>query len=114
MIGTIATYVPSLYWIILSGFLLTVGDIFARFFLVDNQKQSLFWAAFGVYVAGIWCLMMSFFGRDIAVASVMTVLVNATILMMINAWYFQEPLSLMGYIGMSCAFISIIILEVYA
>ncbi len=114
MIGSIATYLPSLYWILLSGTLLTVGDICARFFLDDNQKQYLFWAAFAIYIAGIWCLMMSFFGRDIAVASVMTVLVNATVLMIINAWYFHEPLSFMGYIGMVCAFLAIIILELYA
>lgn len=114
MISSIATYMPSLYWILLSGVLLTVGDISARFFLADNQKQLLFWSAFGMYILGIWCLMMSFFGRDIAVASVMTVLVNATVLMVINARYFNEPLSFMGYVGMSCAFVSIILLEVYA
>ncbi len=114
MITSFATGLPSLVWILASGVLLTVGDICVRFFFVDTNKYSLFLGAFVLYMLGIACLMCSFFGRDIAVASVMTVLVNATILLIINAWYFNEPLSCMGYVGMSCAFVSIILLEVYA
>jgi uncharacterized membrane protein len=57
--------------------------------------------------------MMSFFGKDIAVASVMTVLVNALILLAVNAWYFKDPLSSLGYVGIGVAFIAIIILEIY-
>lgn len=108
-----ANLLPTIYWSILSGVLLTFGDISMRFFIDKYEKYDLFLVTVFLYTFGVFCMMMSFFGKDIAVATVMAIIFNAVFLLLINNFYFNEPLSLMGYLGILVAFIAVIILEVY-
>lgn len=113
MIFTVYTLVPNVVWIVASGVFLTAGDIVMRFFLASH-RASLCGGAFVLYMCGIGAMMMSFFGKDIAVASVLAVVVNAVTLLLVNALYFHEPLSGMGYVGIGVACVAICILELYA
>lgn len=80
------------------GSVLTVGDIVMKKW-VGNNNWFLF--AFGllIYLIGLCFLAFSFKYKNIAVASVILVLINITTLSLASWLYFKEALSPLQIIG---------------
>lgn len=107
-IQTIASFFPSLIWTILSGLFLTVGDILLRSWIAHPWPYG-FWVSFAVYVVSIFLAMMSFFGENIAIATLLIVILN-TITYLIVTYYFYgdtiEPRQIIGvFVGFSAVFL---------
>jgi hypothetical protein len=114
MIAAVAQYAPAVVWICGGGVLLTVADVLMIFFLEHGRSTSLFALAFFIYMLGMFCLCLSYFGEDIAVASIAIVLVNVVTLAAVNALWFGHVLSPLSYFAMVLGCISFCILEFFA
>lgn len=100
----------GLWLLILGGILYSVGDVYMRFWLED-RTSFLFSAGFTFYVIGLLCLAYSYLLKDIAIAGLMIVIFNTLFYLGFNYWYFGETLSLLKWIGVGLAFLSLAFLE---
>jgi hypothetical protein len=79
MLGSIASTLPSFVWALSSGVILTIGDVILRSWFQSSTKYG-FALALSTYMLGIFFMMMSFFDKNIAVATVAAVVINGVIL----------------------------------
>lgn len=100
----------AVWWLILGGSILTVGDIIFRFW-VHRPVLSLFIPGLLVYVVGLLCLIQSFKSENIAVASALFVIFNVLTLLVVSWLFFGDHLSWLKILGVIFALIAIIILE---
>lgn len=110
MITTISTLLPNILWIFLSGTFLTLGDIALRMWFASDLRNG-FLIAFLLYVTGIFCMMMSFFEKNIAVATIAAVLVNIIIYLAVSNYLYGDTLNGWHFFGIGLGFIAIIIFE---
>ena len=101
---------PVILWTLTSGVFLTIGDIVLRIWLPDRWQFG-FALVFSIYMLGIFCMMMSFFGQNIAIATVAAVLVNVVGYLLAAYFLFGDTISILQISGCSLGLIAIAILE---
>ena len=108
--AAIASLLAPTYWIIISSILLTAGDITFRSWL-EQQWQHGFAVACGVYMVGSLCLMMSFFGQNIAIATIVGITMNIVLYLVYAHFVYGDMLSYKELFGISLGLAAIYILE---
>lgn len=103
--------VKFMIWLILGGFILTIGDIFFKFW-TKHPTTWMYIAGLSIYILGMTFLIQSFKTTNIAVASAIFVIANILTLSIVSWLYFKEPLSTIQMIGVGLAIIAIIILDI--
>jgi multidrug transporter EmrE-like cation transporter len=97
--------------IILSGSLfLTAGDIIAKTWVTHN-KPIHFALTLGLYLIGLICLVLSFRYKNIALASMMLIILNVVILALWSWIVYDEILTRTELIGLALAMIALFCLE---
>jgi len=97
-------------WLIFGGTILTVGDIFFKYW-TKNPKTWLYIVGIAIYLVGLTFLVQSFKTQNIAVASAVFVIINIVTLGLVSWLFFKEPLTTLQIIGIAIAIIAILILE---
>lgn len=110
MIKIVAQTLPSLTWTIIGGILLTVGDVALRSWFETHWKFG-FTASFVIYVLGMLCMMMSFFGENIAIATVVMVLLNTILYLVISYYLYGDTLHTPQMIGIALGMVAIVFLK---
>ena len=98
-------------WLILGGVILTIGDIFFKFW-AKNPHIWMYLIGIIIYIIGLMFLIQSFRNTNIAVASAIFVIANIVTLTIVSWMYFHEPLSLIQIIGIILAIVAIFLLEI--
>lgn len=109
----LALFGHSLYplLMILSGSLfLTVGDLIAKSW-VTHSKPVYFALTLGFYLIGLVCLILSFRYKNIAIASMMLIILNVVILALWSWFIYGETLTYTEIIGLALAMIALFCLE---
>lgn len=102
----------GLILILIGSLILTVGDIVMKKWVAGGANSLyLYVLGVGIYLGGTLFLAESFKYKNIAVASVIFILVNVAILVVISWYYFKESLSLMQLVGIALGIASVVILE---
>jgi drug/metabolite transporter (DMT)-like permease len=101
---------PVLAWIIASGVFLTVADILFRVGLSGRWHYG-FLLVFFVYMIGMFCMMMTFFQQNIAIATVAAVLVNIVAYLAAAYILYGDTLSAMQIVGVALGVTAIAVLE---
>lgn len=101
----------AMYWLLIGGSLLTMGDIVFKDWLTRALPYASFEyaAGFALYIAGLFCLVESFKTQHIAIASVVFILVNIITLALVSWLYFGEKLTPVQVIACLLAFTAIVI-----
>ena len=103
----------SLYWLIIGGSALTVGDIIFKYW-VERSLPYLsitYLGGFALYIVGLIFLIESFKTENIAVASAIFVLINIATLALVSWLYFGDKISSLQIVGLLLACTAIVILE---
>ena len=98
-------------WLIFGGFILTIGDVFFKFW-TKNPHIWMYLVGISIYVVGLMFLIQSFKSTNIAVASAIFVVANVVTLAIVSWIFFHEPLSYLQIFGIILAIIAILILEI--
>lgn len=102
-------------WVLLGGLLLTAGDVVIKYWIANAEHPGmLFGAGYALYLIGVLCMIMSFFGQNIALATMAAILVNVISLTLVSSWIFNESVSVLGYLGLGIAFVALGLIEFYA
>ena len=101
---------PPAYWALTSGLVLTLGDIVLRSWFETGWHYGCL-TAFLIYMLGIICIMLSFFGKNIAVATVLAVISNAVMYLLISHWKWGDTISMQQGIGVALGLIAFAVLE---
>jgi multidrug transporter EmrE-like cation transporter len=98
-----------MWWLMLGGILLTVGDILMKKWVASHM---LGYAAVGmvVWIASLVCLAISFKEQNIAVASMILVIVNFVTLAIVSWIYFSEPITLIQGTGIALGLAAVVLL----
>lgn len=110
MLHAIALTLPPVVWTFACAAFLTVGDILFRTWL-HSQWTAGFAVTFAFYAIGTLCMMMSFFGQGIAVATVAAVIANIVAYLLASWWLYGDAPNLMQIVGIILGFAVIAILE---
>jgi multidrug transporter EmrE-like cation transporter len=102
--------IPALAWIALSSVLFTVGDFIFRYW-IENSLLSVFIIGFFTFSAALFCLIMSFPHENIAVASVLAILINITLYLIVAYFVYGDVISIRQSVGLLLGFASIYVLE---
>lgn len=96
--------------LLLGGCILTVGDIFMKKWVItDNFRLYLYGML--IYTFALNFVAVSFKCKNIAVATIIFVLVNVISLTLVSWFYFNEKLSIVQLIGIGLGIVSVIVLE---
>lgn len=101
---------PPLMWIGLSSLFFTVGDIIFRFW-IQNTANLHFLGGLIFVCIGMFCLAMSFPSQNIAVATVVAILLNITLYLIAAYFIFGEMITIRESVGLLLGFAAIYILE---
>lgn len=96
--------------LIVGGLILTAGDILMKKW-VSTKSYLFYFIGLAVYLIGLNFLAQSFKFKNIAVASVIFVIINVVTLSFVSWFYFKESLSIFQIIGICLGIASIIMLE---
>lgn len=94
----------------IGAFIDTIGDIIMKKWVVDKNVW-VFVMGMLTYLIGLGFLAYSYNYKNIAVASVIFVIINIVMLSVVSWFYFNETLSPLQIIGIIVGVIAIIILE---
>jgi multidrug transporter EmrE-like cation transporter len=94
----------------IGGLTLTVGDLFMKEWVLTN-KSYIYIIGIIVYLIGMNFLAFSFKYKNIAVASVIFVLINIITLLAFSYFYFHEKLSGLEISGILLGIAAIVMLE---
>ena len=96
--------------LLLGGCILTVGDVFMKNWIVTGANK---WYIYGllVYIFALNFVAFSFKSKNIAVATIIFVLVNVISLTLVSWFYFEEKLTTTQLIGIGLGIASVIVLE---
>lgn len=92
------------------GLILTGGDLFMKQWVTTN-KPSVYIFGMILYIIGLNFLAFSFKYKNIAIASVIFVLVNILTLIAFSYFYWHEKLSGLEVVGLTLGIIAIVLLE---
>ncbi len=101
---------PPFVWISLSAVLFTSADILFRFWY-QSTTTLYFLMAFCISAIGIFCLSMSFPYQNIAVATVVCILINIALYLIFAFLIFGDIITIKQSIGLLIGFTAIFILE---
>ncbi len=99
-----------LLWLSAGGILLTVGDIIFKYWL-NSYSKILFALGISTYLIGLLFLVQSFKRENIAVATVIFVLINVVTLLLASWYLFDEPLSIYKISAIALALVAVAMLE---
>jgi len=94
----------------IGGLIVTAGDLFMKEWVITN-KPYIYLIGMVVYLAGMNFLAFSFKYKNIAVASVIFILINVISLLVFSYFYFHEKLSGLEITGILLGIVAIIMLE---
>lgn len=97
-------------WIILGSTFLTAGDISFRYY-IENHWSYGFIISFGIYTIGMFLMVMSFFGQNIAVATVIAILLNISGYLALAYFLFGDTIGVREGVGLILGFVAIYLLE---
>lgn len=106
----IASLIAPIYWMVISSVFLTVGDIMFRWWL-EQQWPHGFALSCGIYALGMFCLIMSFFGENIAIATVIGITLNVIFYLAYAYFAYGDTLSTKEIIGIFTGLAAIYLLE---
>jgi hypothetical protein len=110
MFYTISNLLPAIAWSLLSGLVLTGGDIVLRMSFADKWTSG-FYLTFMIYMLGIFFMMMSFFQQNIAVATVAAVIINAVGYLVVVYFLYGDTISMPQLAGIVLGLCAFAILE---
>lgn len=110
MFIAISNLLPAVAWTLASGFILTVGDIILRSWLPEKWSYG-FELTFLIYVLGVFCMMMSFFQQNIALATVAAVIINAVGYLLAVYLIYGDTISTWQAAGIFLGLVAFAILE---
>ena len=94
----------------IGGLILTLGDILMKKWVILHQMSWYVWGLL-LYFIALNFLAQSFRTENIAVASLILILVNVITLSIVNWLYFKEPLNSYQMVGMVLGLASVTLLE---
>jgi multidrug transporter EmrE-like cation transporter len=92
------------------AFVDTMGDIIMKKWVIDKNIWIFVFGMFA-YMIGLGFLAWSYNYKNIAVASVIFVIMNIVMLSVASWFYFHETLSLLQIVGIVIGIVSIVVLE---
>lgn len=107
---SLSAALPPLIWIAFSAILFTSGDIVFRFWY-QSSSTLFFVVALTLVTIGMFFLAMSFPHQNIAVATVVAVLINITLYLVAAFLIFGDMPTIKEAIGLLLGFVAIYILE---
>lgn len=108
--STIASLLPTVWWTVLSGVAYTAGDILLRNWLAEPFRAG-FALVLIVYMTGTACMMFSFFGQNIALATVAAIVVNVMTYLAYASLVFGDTVSAVHIAGLVLGLIAFALLE---
>ena len=111
MLNIISALLPSMVWTLVGGIFLTVGDVFLRMWFASDLRYG-FLLAFILYMTGIFCMMMSFFDKHIATATIAAVLINAILYILVSRFMYGDSVNMLQIGGIILGLVAFIILEI--
>lgn len=94
----------------IGGIFLTLGDVVFKFW-IERPHPWEYPVGLTLYVIGLIFLVHSYKTQNIAVASIIFVIINVVTLALLSWFYFDEKLSHIAMVGLLLAFVAIILLE---
>lgn len=103
----------GLLLVFIGGALLTLGDITMKKWV--NSSGIIYYYIIGllIYLVALNFLAQSYRFKNIAVASMIFVVVNVVTIAFVSWLYFKEPLSVMQIIGILLGIGSVLVLEIF-
>lgn len=105
-----STLLPPIIWIALSSALFATGDIVLRFWISTHSNLT-FILGLGIISIGMFFLSMSFPSQNIAVATVVSILLNISLYLLLAFFIFGDIITIKESIGLIVGFLAIFILE---
>lgn len=93
------------------GIILTIGDLIIKKWVNGGSYVSYIFGMI-VYVIGLNFMAQSFKFKNIAIASMVFVLINIITLLIVSWVYFKQTLSPLQLFGMSLGIVSVTILQI--
>jgi multidrug transporter EmrE-like cation transporter len=94
----------------IGAFIDTLGDIIMKKWVINKSIWIFIFGMF-TYLIGLGFLAYSYNYKNIAVASVIFVILNIVMLSIASYFYFGESLSLLQIVGITIGIIAIVVLE---
>ncbi|MFZ2586792.1 MAG: hypothetical protein WAZ18_01515 [Alphaproteobacteria bacterium] len=110
MMLTLANLLPSLAWTCLSASLLTLADILFRGWQLNPWPNG-FGIIYIVYAIAIFFTMMSFFGENIAVATITLIIFNSVAYMLLAYGLYGDTLTPIQLTGISLGLAAIVVMK---
>jgi hypothetical protein len=106
----LSNLIPAALWSVMSGIVLTAGDINLRTWLQYKWPYG-FELTILIYVLGLLCMVMSFFQQHIAVATIAAIVMNAAIYIAVASYIFHDSMSGMQIAGIVLGLAAFAVLE---
>ncbi len=97
-------------WTVLGALFLTAGDVLFRHYLSSMPRYG-FAASFAVYLTGFFFMMLSFFGQNIAVASILAILFNIAFYLGAAHYMFGDTVTARQVAGIVLGLAAVFLLE---
>jgi len=110
MLTVIAASLPTIVWTLLSGILWTIGDLTMRSWIETKWPYG-FEVSLLICMVGVFCVMMSCFQQNIAIATLSAIVVNVIGYLIGAFLIFGDILSITQGIGIFLGLLSVSILE---
>lgn len=104
------TNTTAVVLVVLAGFVLTLGDIAVKKWLVTGQQQFYVYGLL-VYMVALNMVMWSFKAKNISVASMLVILVNVISFAVINWTVFGEKLDTTQMLGIALGLLAVLLLD---
>ncbi len=101
---------PTLVTLLLSGLILTAGDIFMKYW-ATHGGSNYYIAGLTIYLVGLMFFVETLKQENVAIASAILVMVNIISLIIIGWFFFHEPYSHTKLGGIILALLAILLLE---
>ena len=99
------------FWVISGASIWTVGDIFIKQW-VESDKLHLLVIGILIWIAGLLCLAESFKYKNMVIAGVLMVVVNAIMLAIVSWVFYKEQLTVLQIAGVIVGMVGLYLLEV--
>ena len=109
-IHAIAAFMPHTYWVIISSLILTLADIMLRNWF-ETQWSYGFPLILGIYFIGIFALVMGFFGQNIALVTMIGIVLNIVFYLAYSYFAYGDALNWQQMLGILLGFAAIYLLE---
>jgi hypothetical protein len=111
MFSVLSSFLPAIVWSVLSGVILTAGDVTLRFWFEAKWAHG-FEVTFLLYMLGVFFMMMSFFEQNIAIATIAAIVLNAVGYLVAVYFIYGDSITLWQTVGVALGLIALAILEI--